>query len=398
MKTVFSRPLLVALLVLLWQPVAPGVAQSQGMLSMFGDRELPGTLLPEQWRRMEDLIRIPLPNINIFRVRPIEEFQSLFQEQGPAFALDLLDLKLEKLQVKIGSFNEFLVKFDRGEGRFTLSRDGLYGHVLTEGSFYSVSGLGGDKLVVEKLPYATNLEPDEDAAEFGPPPPPATNPQCSADTELTILVLASSNVTKDKDALAKKANVELSSIESALQHSGVKGTVRLVDTGIIDFTSTDSIVKDVQTLSQLPTVKEMRRKTGADFVFLITDHKFGAAAKQILAGHDGAFALVSQKNLNHPRYSFAHEFGHLLGASHEASQGAFHKKLTYATAFVPLMGAADQWCDLMAISEDCQRRELVYSNPGEWLKVKPGRDKDNVNNARALAENFAHAAKFNCVQ
>lgn len=396
MKTRSPRPLLVALVVLVCMPFAPRTVQAQGIPSLLSDQELPGNLVPEQWRRMEDLIRRPVPDINIFRIRPTQEFEPMLQENGPGFALNFLDLKLEKLELELGKSGGILVKFNRGEGRFTVGEDGLYGHVIANGSFYAVAGLGGGKAVVEEVPFETNLEPSFDASEFGPSPPPETNPHCSADTELSILVLASSKVAKDEKKVAEKAKVEILSIDNALQNSGVARTVKLAGTGIIDFESTDSLVADVRRFSEMENVKELRRQHGADLVFLITDHDEGAAARQILSGRDGAFALISYENLNHPRFSFAHEFGHLLGAGHEAVQEAMHPDLHYASAFVP-SDDATEWCDLMAVAVHCKSRQLIYSNPGQWLGVKVGQDENSINNARALREHFAYAAKFNCV-
>jgi hypothetical protein len=396
MKTTVSRPLLVAVLALLCLPFAQRTAHSQGVQSIFGDRELPGALLPEQWRRMEDLIRRPIPDISIFPTRPIKDLELLFQEKSPAFSLDFLEWKLEKLEVKLGSFGAVQVKFKGGEGRFTVGRNGLYGHVIVDGNFYAFAGLGGDKVVVEKVPF--HVDATMDATEYGPAPPPETNPQCSADTTLSILVLISSSIAKDKSDMAEKIRLEMDGIDLALKNSGITRTVRPAETEIIDFVSTTSLHADVRTLSEMESVKELRRKTGADLVFLITDHVEGAAARQILAGRHGAFAVVSEENLNDPRFSFAHEFGHLLGAGHEAVQDGWHKDIPYATAFVPLKGAPNKWCDVMAVAERCQGRELVFSNPTtKWKSVTVGQDHDNVNNARAVDAMFAHAAKFNCV-
>ena len=116
----------------------------------------------------------------------------------------------------------------------------------------------------------------------------------------------------------------------------------------------------------------------ADIAILIVDDASGCGlATRVRADADDAFAVVHHACAV-ANYTFAHEIGHLIGASHEQSYVSTH-----------------QWRDIMAAKESCGGcpRLPVWSNPTVLINGEPAGTAD-LNNARLIAEQAARLAAF----
>ena len=103
--------------------------------------------------------------------------------------------------------------------------------------------------------------------------------------------------------------------------SGIQPRLRLVRTVRTSYAESGDMEVDVARLAApadgfLDEIPPLRDVAGADIVVLVTGNgNFCGIARDILAGVDGAFAVVGQ-NCATGYYSFGHEVGHLQGARH----------------------------------------------------------------------------------
>jgi hypothetical protein len=122
----------------------------------------------------------------------------------------------------------------------------------------------------------------------------------------------------------------------------------------------------------------LRDKYRADVAILVVDDPNGCGlATRVRADADEAFAVVHHACAA-ANYTFAHEIGHLIGASHE---------LSYVNG--------TKWRDIMSSKESCGGcpRVPVWSNPTVLIKGEVA-GTAILDNARVIAEQAARVASF----
>ena len=122
----------------------------------------------------------------------------------------------------------------------------------------------------------------------------------------------------------------------------------------------------------------LRDKHRADVAILVVDDPNGCGlATRVRADADEAFAVVHHACAA-ANYTFAHEIGHLIGASHE---------LSYVNG--------TKWRDIMGSKESCGGcpRVPVWSNPTVLIKGEVA-GTAILDNARVIAEQAARVASF----
>jgi hypothetical protein len=122
----------------------------------------------------------------------------------------------------------------------------------------------------------------------------------------------------------------------------------------------------------------LRDEYRADVAILVVDDPNGCGlATRVRADADEAFAVVHHACAA-ANYTFAHEIGHLIGASHE---------LSYVNG--------TKWRDIMSSKESCGGcpRVPVWSSPTVLIKGEAAGTAE-LDNARVIAEQAARVAAF----
>jgi hypothetical protein len=125
-------------------------------------------------------------------------------------------------------------------------------------------------------------------------------------------------------------------------------------------------------------IHRLRDKHRADVAILVVDDPKGCGlATRVRADADEAFAVVHHACAV-ANYTFAHEIGHLIGASHE---------LSYVNG--------TKWRDIMGSKESCGGcpRVPVWSSPTVLIKGEVA-GTAILDNARVIAEQAARVASF----
>jgi hypothetical protein len=125
-------------------------------------------------------------------------------------------------------------------------------------------------------------------------------------------------------------------------------------------------------------IHSLRDEHRADVAILVVDDPKGCGlATRVRADADEAFAVVHHACAA-ANYTFAHEIGHLIGASHE---------LSYVNG--------TKWRDIMSYKESCGGcpRLPVWSGPTVMVRGEPAGSPE-LDNARVIREQAARVAAF----
>jgi hypothetical protein len=258
-------------------------------------------------------------------------------------------------------------------GKFAFVHDQgrvLYLHTLSEryNLLTEVSGFGG-----------LEGHPPIDSAYLGPPDLVCDNDQnCSAIVSVLVLVTPEAvNWLGDNTSNWLESilfvHLGLQSANVALTNSGVRNkalryTIRPYN---FSFTGSDDIFSDVNNLKILS--KGLRESAGCDLLLLLSDDRYIQAGLVASEGKLGlpTFGIVEINNFLTPRFTFAHEAAHCLGAQHNrvdngGDQSVADPDCKYGYRF-DFSGAKDDRT-IMALlypeEEDLNfRRVLHFSNP-----------------------------------
>lgn len=153
---------------------------------------------------------------------------------------------------------------------------------------------------------------------------------CSA--IIDVLVLVSPAATQFLQEIPGASNnpfipiiytlIGLESVNFALMNSGVPNKrFRFTIEGLdFEFTEDINIVDDVNNLESSQEARDLRDDHGGDLVVLLTDQNYFpifGVVKEIGPNNNDAYAIVEIPFLLNPRWTFAHEVAHLLGARHQ---------------------------------------------------------------------------------
>jgi hypothetical protein len=129
---------------------------------------------------------------------------------------------------------------------------------------------------------------------------------------------------------------------------------------------------------EMDEVHELRDAYRADISVLIVDDPAGCGlATRVRAEAEDAFAVVHHACAA-ANYTFAHEIGHLFGASHDRAYAHGNK-----------------WRDIMSSAASCGGcpRLPLWSNPRIFVKGEPA-GSEEFDNARVIAQEAARVAAF----
>ncbi len=178
--------------------------------------------------------------------------------------------------------------------------------------------------------------------------------------------------------------------------------IELVQISQLDFVEeTDSIIPDLYRLQDSTFVQNLRNQYNADFCMLITDEVYEGCGVAFLGGSkDWAYGIV-QYNCMINNLSFAHEFGHMFGADHDANAVSKPQNLTgYNHGYIYY---TNKWRTIMSYNAPCDAmgfnctRVPFFSNPDVNYPIDsiPMGTLAKENNAKTCRDNFDKMARFN---
>ncbi len=137
----------------------------------------------------------------------------------------------------------------------------------------------------------------------------------------------------------------------------------------------------------LDEVHVLRDQAQADLVVLVVDQVGGTINASILATPETAFIIVHMDDLLAPKYSLAHEIGHLQGARHAFNEDGSTAPFAYGHGF-----RNDSLMTVMAGGG--QKRAPVFSGPDQTYHGSILGDAATADNARVLRETAVYLSNF----
>ena len=205
--------------------------------------------------------------------------------------------------------------------------------------------------------------------------------------------------------IALYGTLAMESVNIAFENSEISGEVNYTGVLYNDFTTNEfNLGGDLQRLSTEQNIENLRNEHCADLVVLITNAGYmiptntppffssiSGIAQTFTGDKENAFAIVEVRSLIFPRWTFAHELAHLLGALHNRpSNGGDNDEdvCTHAWAFDDSQG--DRKSTIVAFSGE---RVLHYSNPDISFNGGVTGTMDD-NNAGGMQKNICTVADF----
>jgi peptidyl-Asp metalloendopeptidase len=250
---------------------------------------------------------------------------------------------------------------------------------------------------------------------------PTSPPTCEDPaTQIDALVVYTDDARDEaggKDSMTLLIESAVRSTNRSYLKSGVTQRLRLVHTERVEYSESTSLLTDRERLvdGRVAGVRALRNTHAADVVVLIVkEHPLDCGWSKVMPTvSDGneteAYAVVPHDCAGLPRWSFAHELGHIMGARHnrddddiEGKPFAFNHGLVRRSA-----PAGSRWHTIMAKAlpecgaednEPCTSRIPWWSNPSVRYPDASGEltgDADNDNH-KALEETALTVANYRC--
>lgn len=278
--------------------------------------------------------------------------------------------------------------YDGGQVVISVSGDAVVANVWTFFGTYRIQrGLGG--YVVQQIEAASTVDTNDAVV------PPASGlgagvvrkaPGSSRDdgSVIDVMVLYTPAVLAawGSEAAANAAiATDVASVNTVFRNSHIPSTVRLVYSGVINYSESGSSATDLARLRTpndgfMDSVQALRDQYAADLVSLIvTDVDACGRAYVRVPGEDSSFAysVVGRGCVANARTS-AHEWGHNLGLMHDwyvaDASGYFadsHGYVSVLNGFYDVMA----YPDLCAASRKSCQQLLQYASPDILFKSVP---------------------------
>jgi peptidyl-Asp metalloendopeptidase len=216
--------------------------------------------------------------------------------------------------------------------------------------------------------------------------------------EIDLLIVFSSKLAKGFSDLKQSATIAVEDANKSFAESGIPGvSLRTVNVGTLQYEEGGPWESHLDRLTNpkdpvFRSAHRMRDQYKADLVVLVVeDATWCGEARDINVGPAAAFAVVSRTCLLAPRYSFAHELGHLLGARHDRTSDPQLTPFRWAHGYVN----AEKWRTLMSydVCGGCPR-VLRWSNPHIDYANEPAGSSEFEHDARVWIENARKVSQF----
>jgi len=194
----------------------------------------------------------------------------------------------------------------------------------------------------------------------------------------------------------------MESINIALANSGVTGRVRYHRFQYSEFTyaPAPNINTDISTLVNDPAILAARADFRADLVVLLTNQTYTTIRGQIFGGVNefglgvnNAFAITEIPFLISPRWTLAHELGHLFGARHNRFNNGGNDDTNICAHALRFSGNSGVQRTILANLGMTGQRILHYSNPAVFFDGAATGTTDD-NNAGRIAHTSCEIGDF----
>ena len=226
-------------------------------------------------------------------------------------------------------------------GFFRVIKEGekIYGEVQVDTVYFDIKYLGDELWMLVQLDndaYVSSSGSDcampADTSGFNPDI--STSNRSSA-CPVKVAVLYTEAAEEAHPDILEIINLATSSTNQAFRSSGIAKhqlDLILVGTQLLtaeQFSEGNLIGADIASIVSNSAIASIRTAMFADLVVVMTaggyPDGFGAVAAfgDFATSGDSAFAIVEAVSANQPRYTFAHEIGHLFGCRHHNSANCF---------------------------------------------------------------------------
>jgi len=267
----------------------------------------------------------------------------------------------------------------------------LAGSVILPGAVYSIRNTGGaahevrevdqSQFLPEGEPIPVSIPPRNDVSVAADPIPLA-DPAPTIDV-MVLYTPAAEASAGGTAAMAARITLSISETNTSYANSHIGQRLRLVYGGQVSYTEHDDLRPDLDNLTNNDgtaplstplghTAALLRDIHGADLVVLVTappsPNYCGIAwmMESVTSDFEAfAFSVVEEGCLS-PNSTFAHEFGHNMGARHDWYVDNNTTPRTYAHGYV---NTTERWRTIMAYNNLCSAqsfsctRLLYWSNP-----------------------------------
>lgn len=253
--------------------------------------------------------------------------------------------------------------------------------VRGNGTVYQIRTTGDGLQYVREVD-PRQLPPDHPPTIPDPPPGPADDPRgraaMNADTGrgaddgsvIDVIVLYTAQARQRQgggEAMDQLVELGIAETNQGYENSGVRHRLRLVHSGEVNYQESGDMARDLSRLAQtddgfLDDVHRLRNTYSADLVSLWVEggDACGIAylPRTMSPPNPGTGFSVVGRECATGYYSFGHEIGHNLGATHGADDNTGPGLYPYSYAFKNLQG--DRYRTIMAYNTNCNCPRLNY--------------------------------------
>ncbi|MBI4741770.1 MAG: hypothetical protein HY777_09550 [Betaproteobacteria bacterium] len=280
---------------------------------------------------------------------------------------------------------------ERSQAVFVVTGDVVAGNITTPAGRYHIRFIGNGVHEVQQIDESKFPEEAHGEEAHGQGVPdvggqksasdtPAPDVQADDGSTIDVMVVyspASRSAAGGTAAMQALISLGIAETNQTYQNSGITQRVRLVYSAEVAYTETGKILDALQCITSttdgcLDSIHALRNTYGADLVSIwVEDRDYCGIAnmmRTVSASFESqGFSAVSRSCAT-GYYSFGHEMGHNMGASHDVYVESSNLPYSYAHGFA-YPQAASPWRTVMAYNDACQAagkyctRLPYWSNP-----------------------------------